>query len=130
VCDTHTQTERERERERKREREREIDSWVKFKALYILSNVLSPNYTQRSSLSLGPEVLCIIATHHINQKLKSSKQLLYLILDWRHINSCELGSLSLISLLCQAFDYHNTNITNTKNTEKMVERKIKETSVE
>lgn len=34
-----------------------------------------------------------------------------LILDWS-IKSCEVSDLSLINLLCQAVDYHNTNVTN------------------
>lgn len=35
------------------------------------SNALSRNYNRSPSLSLGPEVFCTIATHHIYQKLKA-----------------------------------------------------------
>jgi len=74
---TDRQTDRQTDRNTHTNRERG-DSWLRFKDLYMLSNVLPPNSTQSSSLSLGPEVFCITATHHI---AKNSKQQLYLILD-------------------------------------------------
>lgn len=37
----------------------------------LYSNVLPLNYNQIPSLSLGPEVFCTIASHHIHQKLKA-----------------------------------------------------------